>query len=726
LDSQHGVKLKIKMSLVLFESSLKMFNLKNKSRSEFIICLLLVAIILAAYWQLPTHDFLNLDDNGYITKNAHVKEGVIWENIAWAFNFVKFAYWHPITWIFHMFFYQLFGMNPAMHHLMNLFLHIANSLLLYFVFKRMTGANWESAFIAALFAIHPINVESVAWISELKNVLSTFFWILSMLLYARYAKRPGFYRYLITVFVFIVGLMAKPMLVTLPFVLLLLDYWPLNRFKFSQSKHVPNDSNQSTLYEFQFSQNLRLILEKVPFLFLSAVCLYLSSLSMQRPGVLISTALVPIKLRIANALISYVAYIKKMFWPHHLGVFYPFPKTIPLWQVAGAGLFLIFITFWVIRWIGKKPYLAVGWLWYIGTLIPVIGLVQAGLWPATADRFAYLPLIGLFIIIAWGIPDLMGGWHYKKLIIASIAMVLILNFTVATRLQNRYWTNNISLYKHALAVTDNNAIAHQKLGEALSSKGKTVEAAKHYNKALQINSCLIGANLNLGLILKEEGKFDKAIERFSKVIRIRPDYADAYYEIAATMEKQGNIDGAVKYYLEALRLKPEAARIHNNLGIALAYQNKEKEAIFHFSEALRIDSNYAVAHYNLGKIYINQQDFDRAIFQFKKSLQLNPNMAEALYNLSMILASHKEEKYRNGDKALELAQRLCEITGNIQPLAYDALSAAYAETGNFDAALFNAQKGLQLALKQGSDELISGLKERLQIYKAKKPFRKKF
>jgi tetratricopeptide (TPR) repeat protein len=700
-----------------------MDHTKLRFHSKFIVCFLLVVITLMAYRQLPSHGFLSFDDNEYITQNAHIQQGLSLENIAWAFNFVDIAYWHPITWIFHMLFFQLFGMNPSMHHLMNLFLHIANSLLLFMVLKRMTGALWQSAFVAFMFALHPLNVESVAWVSELKNVLSTFFWMLTMLLYVRYVEHPGFYRYLIMIFVFALGLMAKPMLVTLPFILLLLDYWPLNRFNIFQSSNKGNGLSRYIANGFRWSRVLHLILEKVPFLSLSAVCIYLSSLSLQRPCVVISTAMVPMKLRIANAIISYVGYIKKMAWPYNLGIFYPFPIAIPPWMVASAGLFLVCITCLSFRWARTNPYFTLGWLWYIGTLVPGIGLVQAGLWPSMADRFAYVPLIGLFIIIAWGIPDLVSRWRFKKLIIASIAVAFILNFGVTTYLQNRYWANNISLYKHTLDVTKDNAIAHQKLGEALLSKGKTTEAARHFCEALRITPSLTGANLNLGVILRGQGKLEEATEHFSRVAQLEPSSVNAYCEIAVTMEKQNNFEVAVRYYLKALRLKPDSAEIHNNLGIILARQNKEADAMFHFKEAIRINPDYAPAHYNLGKIYANQQNVKEAILNFKKTLQLNPNMAQALYNLSWILASHKDDKNRNGKEAVRLATELCKITTNQQPLSLDALAAAYAETGEFDIAVSTAQKGLELAKRQGPKELVLGLKKRLALYRKGQPYR---
>jgi tetratricopeptide (TPR) repeat protein len=703
-----------------------MFKVNDKTRSEFIICLLLVVLILAAYWQLPTHEFLNLDDSGYITHNSHVKEGITWKNIIWAFSSTDIAYWHPLTWLSQMLGFQLFGMNSSMHHLMNLFFHIANSLLLFIVLNRMTGSLWKSAFIAALFSIHPLNVESVAWISERKNVLSTFFWMLTILTYLRYNERPNFYRYLLTIFVFVLGLMSKPMLVTLPFVLLLLDYWPLNRFTLLQLYYKEHGFRHLVDYESRLTQDLRLVLEKIPLLFLSAVSIYLSSLSFQRFGVAISTVSVPMKLRIANALISYTAYLKKMVWPYKLAVYYPYPKVISMWEVAGAGLFMICVTLFALRRAKEKPYFALGWLWFIGTLFPVIGLVQAGLWPSIADRFTYVPLIGVFIIIAWGVPDLMSRWRYKKLIITTVAIAIIWNFTATTRAQNKYWVNNIALFKHALDVTNENDIAHEKLGEALANQGKTNEAVRHYFEALRINPKLSAAHMNLGVALRMGGQLEEAIKHFSKVLHMNPNSAGAYYEIGVTLEKMGKFDEAIRYFSKALRINPNNARLHNYLGIVLARQKKESEAIFHFSEALRIDPNDADANYNLGIIFADQKNIKQAIRRYKRALNLNPNMTKALYNLSWILATCNNERYRNGKEAVELATQLCNITKFRQPLSLDALAAAYAESKEFDAAVLTAEKGLKLAVHQRSKELVLGLKKRLELYQKKRPYRQSF
>jgi len=665
-----------------------MVNVKNKTRAEFIICLFLVVTILAAYWQLPTHDFLNFDDNKYITQNTHVHEGITWKNIVWAFSNTDFGYWHPLTWLSHMLVFQLFGLKFGMHHLTNLFFHIANTLLLFWVLKRMTGAIWQSAFVAAMFALHPLNVESVAWASERKNVLSTFFWMLTLLTYVRYTERLGFYRYLPVLFVFALGLMAKSMLVTLPFVLLLLDYWPLGRLNLTR-RYSNQETQTSKFSGFQTMSALRLILEKIPLLGLSAICIYLSSLSVQRFGIVISTGSVPMKLRIANALVSYVSYIKKMVWPHPLAVFYPYPQTLPLWQVFGAGLLLVCISFLALRAVKSKPYLAVGWLWYIGTLFPVIGLVQAGLWPAMADRFAYVPLIGLFMIIAWGIPDFVFRWRHRKAGLAVIAATLFPILMVTNCLQMRHWQNGVTLFTHNLDVTHDNSLAHNELGNAL----------------------------------KQEGKFGKAMFHYSQALRINPNYAEAHNNLGYTLTRQKNYQDAVYHYNEALRIKPTYAEAHNNLGTALLYQGNDKEAIYHYNEALRSNQNYAGAYYNLGKIYFNRGKIKKAILYYRKALELNPEMTQVLYNLSWVLASHENEKYRNGTEAVNLAEKLCKITQYRQPLALDVLAAAYAEKGKFDTAVITAQKGLELANQQCPKELASGLKKRLALYKKRQPYR---
>jgi len=517
--------------------------------------------------------------------------------------------------------------------------------------------------------------------------------------------------------------MSKPMVATLPFVLLLLDYWPLSRINLDHSGSNNQKTPKSNNTEFQRSRTLHLALEKIPLLILSAVSIFLSSLAVQRLGTVISTVSVPVNLRIKNALVSYISYIVKMIWPFKLAVYYPYPQSIPLWQVASAGLSIIIISFLVFRAVRSRPYLAVGWLWYIGTLVPVIGLVQAGLWPAIADRFTYVPFIGLFFVIAWGVPDLVIQWSYREIKLAAIAAALFVILAATTYLQVGYWKNSITLFEHAIDATYNNHIAQHKLGEALKLQNKTVAAVKHYSEALRIKPDFFPTYLNMGIILREEGKLNEAMDYFSKALSLKPDRAEPHFELGITLEKQGDFDAAIRHYREALRIKPDYAKAHNNLAVILVRLKKDKEAISHLSEAIRIDSNYAEPHYNLGIIYANKKNIEKAILHYKKALYLNPNMAQALYSLSWILASHEDEKYRNGEEAVKLAERLCKITKYNQLFALDALAAAYAETRRFNEAVLIAQKAHKLALKRGPKELALCLKQRLNLYQNRIPYR---
>jgi len=383
---------------------------------------------------------------------------------------------------------------------------------------------------------------------------------------------------------------------------------------------------------------------------------------------------------------------------------------------------LVVVSVVIFRMVRTKPYFAVGWLWYIGTLVPVIGLVQVGA-QGMADRYTYVPLIGIFVIIAWGVPDFMPKWRYRRIgFTVTIAAILAI-MMITTRLQIRYWSNSVTLFEHALEITVDNCIVHAKLGEALAEQGKIDAAVRHYHEALRIKPDFVGPLLNLGVALKEKGELNEAINYFSKVLRMKSNRADAHYELGDTLKIKGDFVGAIKHYFEAIRIKPDRAKVYNNLGVVLALQNKGKEAIIRFSEALRIDPAYAGAYYNLGKVFANQGKIKEAILNYRKALRFSPYMPEALYNLSWILACHVDEKYRNGTEAVQLAETLCKITKYEQPLAFDALAAAYAETGRFEEAVLAAQKGLKLALLYGPEELAPNLKKRLRLFQAGHPYR---
>ena len=543
----------------------------------------------------------------------------------------------------------------------------------------MTGAIWSSGFVAALFALHPLHVESVAWIAERKDVLCAFFWILSILAYVRYTRNQSKTNYLLIVVLFVFGLMSKPMIVTLPFTLLLLDFWPLSRFK------------QKT-YRIQTSAcriPISLIWEKVPLFALSVVSSIITFSIQHQGGAVASLESIPLTMRISNALVSYVSYIIKMFWPIKLAFFYPYHK-LPIGNVLLSGILLLCISALILFAARRLPYLVTGWLWYLGTLVPVIGLVQTGS-QGMADRYTYVPLIGLFIIIAWGLRDISAKWQRQKILLPIFSGIALVLFMICTWFQAEHWQNGITIFKHTLDVTKNNCVANCELGHALM----------------------------------RNGKLDEAVVQLYKALKINPNYEEAHANLGCTLARQGKVNDAIYHYQEALRINQNNVKVHNNLGVLLAGQGKVNDAIYHYQEALWINPKYAGAYYNLGKIYANKGDIGNTILYYKKTLKVSPNIAEALYNLSWIYATNENEKYRNGKKAVKLAEKLCGLQNYSHPLSLDALAAAYAETSEFDRAVKVAQQGLSLALMHGPEELASGLTKRLQLYQDGLPYRQK-
>jgi tetratricopeptide (TPR) repeat protein len=564
------------------------------------ISLFLLVAVLAVFWPVQDHGFVNFDDGTYICNNSQVRNGLTWRGVAWAFTTTHANFWHPLTWLSHMLDCELYGLNPAGHHLTNLLLHMANALLLFLVFHRMTHAVWKSAFVAALFALHPLHVESVAWASERKDVLSTLFWILTMGTYASYVKAPGLKRYLLVLVCFVLGLMAKPMLVTLPFVLLLLDYWPLGRWPFKLLAHAqPPQIEHLDHVNDQGKRVTHLLVEKGPLLVLAVVFSIVAFLAQEHGGATKSFASFPMEVRVANALLSYVGYMGKMLWPKNLAVFYPHPGiTVTMWQAAPAGLLLVALSILTIRLAKGHPYLPVGWLWYLGTLVPVIGLVQVGD-HAMADRYTYVPLIGLFIVMAWGLPDILAKWPHRRAAIATLTAGLLAALMICSRLQVRYWQDSITLFQHALCVAPDNPPAHTNLGVAFAGQGEAEKAIWHYAEALRIEPNYLEARINLGGALAGQGKLEEAIAHYLEALRIKPDFADAHYNMGNALARRGRLADAIAHYSEAVRIKPDDAEAHNNLGIALASRERTADAVVHFHEALRIRPGFAEARHNL-------------------------------------------------------------------------------------------------------------------------------
>jgi len=598
---------------------------------ELLISLFLIVATFAVFRHVQNHAFLNFDDHAYVTENRHVQSGLTLEGVTWAFTTTHAANWHPLTWLSHMLDCQLYGLNPGGHHFTNLVFHIASTLLLFLALKRMTGALWRSGFVAALFALHPLHVESVAWVAERKDVLSAFFWMLTMWTYIRYIERPKLNRYLLVLLSFALGLLSKPMLVTLPFVLLLLDYWPLRRFQLRQSSGNPKSPISKPMNPGdQKSIALRLIREKTPFFVLCAASSILTIFAQQKGRAIVSLGYYPLGSRIANALVSYVSYIEKMIWPRHLAVFYPYQEMLPLWKVVGSGLLLVGVSVLAIRAARRCPSLMVGWLWYLGTLVPVIGLVQVG-GQAMADRYTYVPLIGLFIMIVWSVPDILAGWRHRRVILSVSGGLLLSLLMIVTNLQVKHWENDITLFEHSLDVTSNNYLSHTTLGLALGRQEKIQEAIDHFAESLRIKPNYAETHNGMGIALAHQGRYQEAVDHFTESLRIKPDFAEVYNNLGALFLRQGKNEEAIVYFKEALRIKPDYAEVHNNLGTLLSRQGKNQEAIAQFAEALRLKPDYAEVHINLGLAYLMTGDKASALEEYKILKKLNPDLANKLY-----------------------------------------------------------------------------------------------
>jgi Tfp pilus assembly protein PilF len=535
----------------------------------------LAVITFAAFEQVRHNDFVYYDDSAYIVENPNVNKGLSAKSVIWAFTSYRYmGHWHPLTWLSHILDCELFGLNPAGHHITSLLLHIANTLLLFWVFNRMTKAVWQSAFVAAIFAVHPLHVESVAWVAERKDVLSGLFWMLTLAAYILYTERPTLWKYLLMVLCFCLGLMAKSMLVTLPFVLLLLDYWPLNRFKTKgQIRHT--------------------ILEKLPLLVPVVISSVMAYAAQQSTGTVVSMAGSSLASRIQNALVSYVSYICRIFYPDGLAVLYP-RHDFPLWQPIVALLILAAISIVVFYTRLSKPYLVIGWLWFLGTFVPVIGLVTTG-GQAIADRYTYLPSIGISVMAAWGIAELFPGLRYQKSLLAVSAGAVIFALVIHTRTQVLFWRDSETLFEHTLAVTECNPVI----------------------------------NNNLGVVLAEQGKYDLAVENYLKAIRYCPDYAEAYNNLAIAYSQIGRYDEVIQACKQAIKFKPDYAKAHYNLGSAYSKVGRYNEAIEAYMQAIKFEPDYAQTYCNLARLYDALGRRDEAIQACKQALKVDPAYADA-------------------------------------------------------------------------------------------------
>ena len=659
-----------------------------------IACLFLVLATLTVYGDLRNHHFINFDDDVYVTDNSPVQGGLSLTGLVWAFTTLHAGLWIPLTWLSYMVDSQLFGLHPEGFLLTNLLFHIANTLLLFLWLLRTTGALGPSFLVAALFALHPLHVESVAWATERKDVLSTLFWLLSMWAYIWYVESPGFRRYLLILVCFSLGLMAKPMLVTLPFVLLLLDYWPLGRWP----QKSPGSAKKKSLASAKNSRAQkpepgvplkRLIWEKAPLLALVVISSVVTIHAQKEVGALVQLAYIPLPSRLANALVAYVTYMVKAIYPSGLAVFYPYSSgALPLWQGLGASLTLAFVSLLIIRQTSRHSYLLVGWLWYLGTLVPVIGLVQAGD-QALADRFTYVPHIGLFIIVAYGMADLAARWRTPRFLLPVGAGIVLTALMICTWLQVGHWRNSVSLFAHTLQVTRNNALAHNSLGIALLAQGEVDQAITHCEEAL----------------------------------RLRPNYAKAHYNLGNALFSRGEVNQALAHYQEALQLQPNYDKAQNSLGFALLSQGRVDQAVAHFEKSLNIRPNSPEVHNNLGLALLSQDKVDQAMVHYQEAIRLNPNYPEALDGLARLLAMARNQKIRDGATAVQMAERANQLTGYRQPEMLDTLAAAYAEAGRFPEAIQASQKALDLANSADMIGLAKDIESRMRLYQAGRPSR---
>jgi tetratricopeptide (TPR) repeat protein len=617
------------------------------SKRVLLACLVLIAASAIVYAPVRHFGFVTWDDPQYVYANVHVAQGLTWQGVRWAFTSTESVNWHPVTWLSHMLDVQLYGMNAGPQHLTNLLLHILNTLLLFGLLYRMTGAWGRSVFVAGLFALHPLHVESVAWIAERKDVLSTLFGMLAMWAYVTYVRRPGWRRYLPVLVFFALGLMAKPMLVTLPFVLLLLDFWPLQRVEL-EGGVTP------------------LVKEKLPLLALAAISSIVTFLVQLNGGAVLGLVRVPWALRLANALASYLAYIGKMLWPVRLAAFYPLGTSPPLLQACLGALLLIGMTLFAIRAGRRHGYLLTGWLWYVGTLIPVIGLVRVGD-QSMADRYAYVPLIGLFLIAAWGAPDFVARWRYGRLALPVAAACILLTCAALANAQIGYWNGDTALWQHALDATADNYLAENNVGEILMKQGRTGEAIPHFVEALRIKPDCAEAQNNLGAVLMGQGKLDDAAQHFVEALRIRPGLADAQYNLGMVRLRQGKLDDAARHFIEALRIKPDVADAQNNLGAVLMEQKKLDEAAQRFGEALRIKPDLVEAQNNLGMVLTRQGKLDEAAQHFVEALRIKPDFAEAQNNLGAALMRQGklDEAVQRFIEAVRLKPDFAEASRNL-------------------------------------------------------------
>jgi tetratricopeptide (TPR) repeat protein len=692
-----------------------------------LICLGLAMGTLLLYSPAINFNFVNYDDVDYILNNYHIKAGLNWREFGWFFVPGYASNWHPVTWMSHALDCQFYRLNPAGHHATSVLLHALNAALLFLVLHRMTGALWRCAMVAALFAWHPLHVESVAWVSERKDVLSCLFMILTVWAYLRYAQEFKIQNskfkilYALALLFFALGLMSKPMLVTLPFVLLLLDWWPLQRLQFSS-----NDRR---------SDNWRLALEKIPFFLLSGVSCFLTIYAQNRGGAIQPLTSDPILSRLANALAAYCQYLGKVFFPGNLSVIYMLDKNLPVWKPLAAGLLLAAITIAAVRLRKTRPYFLTGWLWFLGTLVPVIGLLQVG-GQGIADRYTYIPSIGLFIVLCWGVNDFRAACRCRPAMAGALAWAVLGICAALTSRQLQFWANTEVLFRHAAEVSPGNCIAHATLAGYYANGGQLDKARAECDESIRLDATYAPAYEFLGVVFMRQGKLDEAAGNVQKALQIAPKQPYLHLLMGQVLFAQNLPERAAAQFKAMLDFDSGNSSAHFWLGKCLASQGKLDEACAEFDEAARQDPSYAEAHYELAVALSMRRKAAEAVAHYRMALRFSPDDPRALNNLAWILASNPRPEIRDGAEAVRLAGRACQITHDSEPLFLGTLAAAYAETGRFDEAVATAQRAHDVAMElaqnahnaaeaKSANALAARNLELLAIYRSRQPFHEK-
>ena len=721
-----------------------MIESSPRSKTILILSLLLGMATLAVYWQVQDHEFINHDDPVYITQNPHVQNGLTWESVKWAFTTHYANFWHPLTWLSIMLDCQLFGMDAGMHHWMAVIIHLIGTLLLFYSLTLMTGAPARSAMVAGLFALHPLHVESVAWAAERKDVLSTMFLMAMLSVYAWHAVRRTPVNYLGVLGVFLLGLMAKPMLVTVPFVLLLLDYWPLGRMQFAWVNWRPQKIPSLPLRS--------LVIEKIP-MFVLSVAFSVIAYLVQKDEAVVSFKLIPMPHRILNAFIVYVGYIKKTFLPVDLIVRYPYHRvSMPESLVCCA--ILVSVTIATILVIRSRPWWFVGWCWYLGVLVPVIGLIQIG-GVSCADRFTYVPLVGLFIALVWGVVDILRP-YCGPVILCGLGISVLAAFSARTMDQLCYWHDDVALYKHTLSVASFNPLIYNNLAVSLLEGGQLPEAEVQCRLAVTLFPRYADAHYNLGNIYMAEKKLAEAEKEYRLALRLMPDSFQTHNNLANDLHQEKKPAEAEKEYLKAIEINPDFAELHRNYSVLLCDLERYPEAVLQFREYFRLDpepyAEFLLAkglesagqpaeaavhyrnvlktdpksigtHFELAATLTLLGQYADAMDHYREVLRLQPDHLGALRNLAWILATSSQPQLRNGEEAVKLALRACDLTHYKATDKLDALAAAYAEASRFDDAVKTAEAAIEIVRTGHQESAISKLTGHLEQFKAHKPLR---